>query len=131
MVYCPIKTDKKTGDGMYTIDAKLNDILSTVVTFYRNQYGDLLEQVWLFGSKARGDSTADSDIDIMVVLDDTAKINKTPGGNTERYNLAMDILTEYDELISPMEYPMYDFKRASIPLHQNIKKEGVLFYEKQ
>jgi len=109
----------------------INKILTTVVEFYHNKYGELLEQVWLFGSKARGDDTADSDVDIMIILDDNAQIEKIPGKNLEKYELAMEILTNYNELISPMEYPVTDFKRNRISLHRNVKKEGMLFYEKQ
>lgn len=29
-------------------------------------------QIWLFGSRARGDASADSDWDLIAVLDDTA-----------------------------------------------------------
>jgi len=109
----------------------INEILTAVVSFYSNKYGDLLEQVWLFGSKARGEDTPHSDVDIMVVLHDSVKIEKIPGNNPEKFELAMDILTRYNELISPMEYPLADFKSNRIPLHRNVKQEGVLFYEKQ
>jgi len=108
----------------------INEILTTVVDFYSTQYGDLLEQIWLFGSKARGDAAMHSDIDIMVILDDRAKIEKIPGENPDKFALAMDIFAKYNELISPMEYPFSDFNSNRIPLHRNVKKEGVLFYEK-
>ncbi|MCL2364903.1 MAG: nucleotidyltransferase domain-containing protein [Defluviitaleaceae bacterium] len=115
---------------MPLISAKTNEILSTVVTFYRDKYGENLEQVWLYGSKARGDYTHHSDMDIMIILDDAAQINKIPGANTERYELAMDILYKYNELIAPMEYTTMDFQSNQIPLHRNVKREGVLFYAK-
>jgi predicted nucleotidyltransferase len=112
-------------------NSNINEILTAVVGFYRNKYGEQLEQVWLFGSKARGNDTADSDVDVMVVVDDNAHINKTLGNDTDEYNFAMDILTKYDELISPKEYPLSDFNSNRISLHRNVKREGVLFYEKQ
>lgn len=111
-------------------NSKINEILTTVVRFYHNKYGELLEQVWLYGSKARGDETAGSDVDIMVVLDDRAIIDKTLRTDIKKYELAMDILAKYDELITPMEYPLTDFKNNRISLHRNVKKEGVLYYEK-
>ena len=114
-----------------TSEANINEILTAVVTFYRNRYGDMLKQVWLFGSKARGDFSNASDIDVMVVLDDNAHIDKAIGSDTEKYNFAMDILVKYDELLSTKEYPVSDFKKKRISLYRNVKREGILFYEKQ
>ncbi|MFN3967254.1 MAG: nucleotidyltransferase domain-containing protein, partial [Endomicrobiia bacterium] len=42
--------------------------LKEVVDRLRKLYGDNLSKVILYGSKARGDATDDSDIDILVVL---------------------------------------------------------------
>jgi len=109
----------------------VDEILTAVVAFYFNRYGEMLEQVWLFGSKARGDYTIDSDVDVMVIVNDDAYIDKTIGNDTEKYDFAMDILTKYDELLSPKEYLISDFKSERIPLHRNVKREGILFYEKQ
>ena len=33
----------------------------------QNLYGDLLESVWLYGSRARGDHRPDSDLDLLLV----------------------------------------------------------------
>jgi len=42
----------------------------------RGQFGNRVDAVWLYGSAARGDWHADSDIDVLVVLDreDTADV---------------------------------------------------------
>src|SRR5438874_9741392 len=46
-------------------------------------YGDRIERVVLFGSRARGDAREDSDYDVAVFLRDYA-----PGTTTELYRLA-------------------------------------------
>ncbi|WP_228019978.1 nucleotidyltransferase domain-containing protein [Sphaerospermopsis sp. LEGE 08334] len=46
----------------------VNKILEKVKTFLQKTYQDNLDQVILFGSRARGDHHADSDIDILIVL---------------------------------------------------------------
>jgi predicted nucleotidyltransferase len=46
----------------------VNKILEKVKTFLQKTYQDNLDQVILFGSRARGDHHADSDVDILIVL---------------------------------------------------------------
>lgn len=53
-------------------DAELNEIerevLERFVAAIQDRYGDELEAVWLFGSRARGERTHDeSDIDVLVI----------------------------------------------------------------
>jgi len=35
----------------------------------RKHFGDRVDRIWLYGSAARGDWTAESDIDVLVILD--------------------------------------------------------------
>ena len=113
------------------VDSNLSEILTSVVKFYRGKYGNRLEQVWLFGSKARGDDTHDSDVDIMIVVDDNAHIERGLGKNPDGTTFAREILAKYDEMIILKIYPISDFQSDSIPLHRNVKKDGILYYEKE
>jgi len=47
---------------------KLKQILDELKQQLAETYGDRLARVVLFGSQARGDARADSDIDVLVVL---------------------------------------------------------------
>jgi predicted nucleotidyltransferase len=65
----------------------------------RTALGDRLLELRLFGSKARGDSTPESDIDILVIV----------SGDSERWRLAMAVTDiafsvnlEHDVFISPV-----------------------------
>jgi hypothetical protein len=51
--------------------------------------------VWLFGSKARGEADADSDIDLLVVLE-----NVQPETRWHIWGLGADISLEYDVLLN-------------------------------
>ena len=106
----------------------INTVLDETVTFYHKRYGEQLVQVWLYGSKARGDYSESSDMDIMVIVDENAPIDK--GMDTDKYNMAMSILDRYNELISVMTYTVADFNSDAISLHKNIKREGILYYDK-
>lgn len=61
------------------LDAHERDVLDRFVAALAREYGDDLDAVWLYGSRARGERSHDeSDIDVLVVTrsdrDDTALI---------------------------------------------------------
>ena len=79
---------------------------------------DLIE-MRLFGSSARGDSSDESDIDILVRLPEVnRKIEE------ELFDLAYNLELEYDCLIDVIVLPLKLEK--PIPLYDNIDKESIL-----
>ena len=63
------------------MNAPLSDVLAEYRARLDEIYGDRLERLVLFGSRARGDAEPDSDIDVMIVLrgplDDWAETQRT------------------------------------------------------
>lgn len=51
-------------------EPKIRELLIKARRGLEELYGERLEGVYLFGSYARGDSTPESDVDILVVLDE-------------------------------------------------------------
>src|SRR5438309_8989535 len=85
-------------------------------------YGNRLERVVLFGSRARGDAREDSDYDVAVFLHDYA-----PGTTTELYRLAdlsTAILDETGEFIHAMPYRAGSYDERT-PLMHEIRAEGI------
>jgi predicted nucleotidyltransferase len=78
----------------------------------------------LYGSKARGDSHRESDIDVLVVLRDEFDWRTKHA----IYDVCFDINLEYDVLLQPIIYSQarYDdpLTRAT-PLYQYVQEEGV------
>ncbi len=75
-------------------------------------------EIKLFGSSARGDYSKNSDIDIMVRL---LKVDRNI--EEDLFNMAYDLELEYDCVIDVFVFPQnIDY---SIPLYQNILKEGI------
>jgi len=78
----------------------------------------------LYGSKVRGDSHRESDIDVLVVLRDDFDWRTKHA----IYDVCFDINLEYDVLLQPIIYSQarYDdpLTRAT-PLYQNVLEEGV------
>jgi uncharacterized protein len=86
-------------------------------------YHERLVKVILYGSCAQGLNTADSDIDIAVILKGT--VNKTQ--EIDRiYDVLYDLILESGELISV--YPVSDeeVQNSTWPLHASIRDEGIV-----
>jgi predicted nucleotidyltransferase len=84
-------------------------------------YGDQIDRVVLFGSRARGDAHPDSDYDVAVFLKDM------PDRFAELYRLAdlsTDILGDTGEFVHAMPYRSNAYDERT-PLMRVIRREGV------
>jgi predicted nucleotidyltransferase len=84
-------------------------------------YGDRIERVVLFGSRARGDARPDSDFDVAVFLKSFAdrwqEADKIAA-------LTSDILDETGALIHAMPYAANSYAEHR-PLMHELRREGV------
>jgi predicted nucleotidyltransferase len=86
-------------------------------------YGQRLERVVLFGSRARGDARKDSDYDVAVFLRDK------PDRFKELYRLAdlsTDLIHEAGAFVHVMPYRAGAYAESA-PLMGEIRREGVDF----
>jgi uncharacterized protein len=84
-------------------------------------YGDRLERVVLFGSRARGDARPDSDYDVAVFLRDM--IDRGP--ELRRLaDLSTGLLDETDKFVHAMPYPAGSYAERT-PLMLGIRTDGV------
>jgi predicted nucleotidyltransferase len=102
-------------DGEKTALAELKDAL-------RRSFR--LVELRLFGSKARGDACPESDMDVLVVLEDYDwELKKAV------YDLCYDIGMEHGILIAPILRSRAEYEsplRRATPFHQAVMREGVL-----
>jgi len=85
-------------------------------------YGERLKAVYLFGSYARGDYNDNSDLDVMIVLD-----NYTSYWNELVYSaeLASNLSLEYNVTISRTIMTEDQWKKGDLPVLRNIRAEGL------
>jgi predicted nucleotidyltransferase len=100
----------------------VHNFVQTIQANYPGQ----INQVVLFGSKARGDDTPESDIDILVVLRDNdwrlCDAIRTLGA---RVSLEHDVLLSI-RAVSPDKWA--ELARYQFPLYQAIQTEGIVLF---
>lgn len=85
-------------------------------------YGDRIKRIVLFGSRARGDASTESDYDIAIFLRDMSD------HVTELYRLAdlsTDILHDTGEFVHAMPYCAGSYSDLRMPLMHAIRAEGI------
>ncbi len=99
-----------------------DDVLNQFTQQLKAQLGDHLQQLVLFGSRARGDHMPDSDYDFLAVLDEIS-----PGLDETIYELGGEFLYQHCAVVSviPVTREEYD-RRIYNPLFMNIRKEGIV-----
>ena len=85
-------------------------------------YGDRLKGVYLYGSYARGEARSDSDIDVMIVLNDYRSYGKEID-RTGRLVSALSL--DYGMSISRVIMKEMQWKSSDTPLLRNIRMDGV------
>jgi len=85
-------------------------------------YGDRLKGLYLYGSYARGEARSDSDIDVMIVLNNYESYGKEIDRTGE---LASSLSLEYGISISRVVMKETQWKNGDTPLLRNIRVDGV------
>lgn len=90
--------------------------------------GDELKEIILYGSYARNEQTADSDIDIIVLLDeDTGDMSFI---RQKLADIKVDLSLKHEVVISIIikTYNQYVRNRDFVPFYSTVDKEGVEIY---
>lgn len=107
----------------------ISNLIQEYVTAIRKIYGTHLKQVILYGSYARGDFNADSDVDIMLLVDlPEEKLNLFSDELSELgfdYNVTHDIW--FMPVVKNIEH--FQYWRQAYPFYSNVAKEGISLYE--
>lgn len=106
---------------------RLEKILTSIVEYAKETFDDALDAVILYGSYARGDYDAESDIDVMVLVDMDANALMQYESQfsclTSELSLADDECTTISLLLKDKE-TYYKWLHV-VPFYQNVEREGV------
>lgn len=95
--------------------------LQAFVSRLQKSFPHQVLQLSLFGSKARGESGPDSDLDVLVIVDhDDRALRRVI------IDIASDISLEYDVLLSPRVVSAQRWKtRQGFSIYQNIARDAL------
>ncbi len=101
---------------------KSYDIINEFKSEIKKLYGKNLKRIILYGSFARNENTKDSDIDLLIVLEEIIQ----PGRELDRMvDIITDINLKYDSLLSIYPISEKNYLTLKSPLLMNIRKEGL------
>lgn len=104
---------------------ELNIILQTIAETYRIVYGDALVKIMMYGSYARGDFDAESDIDLVAIV--RGERQALQRELKKVWDISSELELEYETIVSPtvIPYDEYEQYREDLPYYRNIEREGV------
>ncbi len=101
---------------------ELYNLLHVLRDSFQKIFGEQFERMILYGSRARGDHRADSDVDVLVVLKGEVEYQVALMKTSE---LIARLSLENDVLISRTFMSDKQFHASKSPLLLNVRREGV------
>ena len=105
----------------------VHQALKQLVPGFVDIYGDLVESIVLFGSTARGTDSAESDVDIAVIVR-----SPVPKEIEERMlDLVVDLGLACNKVLSvvSIDQARYAEWKDTLPFYRNTQKEGVVLWQ--
>lgn len=97
--------------------------LEELATWLRERFGDRLSELGLFGSRARGEGSEESDLDVLVVVRGLSSVEAR-----EIAQFRGDLLTRHGVLVSPFAVSsehMAELRRRERRIAREIDRDAV------
>ena len=103
------------------------EIFHEAVVRCKELFGDKLRDAYLYGSYARGDYDDESDIDILVTVDETPEELSRSDRKVSHIN--SDLSLDHDITVSAITVPYERFWGYSkiLPFYMNVLKDGIKY----
>ena len=105
-----------------SIPSNIQEIIQETEQELQKLYSTRLKELILFGSFARGDFTEDSDIDLLLLLENMEDIASE---RSRYFPIISQLSLKYDTVISVIPYSVDEFHSKKTPFTLNVAKEGV------
>ena len=104
---------------------RYTDILGKLIPGLVDIFRDKTISIILYGSVARGTQTAESDVDIAVLVK-----SYTKDLHERMIDLVVDLELEYNIVLSVLliEYEKFVEWENVMPFYKNVKKEGIVLW---
>lgn len=104
------------------MDPKIKRLIDQVKAHLHERYGEGIKRVILYGSHARGEATEDSDVDVLVLVDQSLNPREVDDSLND---LLYDIILNEGELVSVIAVSEERFENYNSPFMLNVRKEGI------
>ena len=100
---------------------EINELLVRLRSGLEKLYGERLAGVYLFGSFARGEATPESDVDILIVLDEVADYGREIEHTGQ---LISDLSLDYEVSISRFFVSLAAWQHRDSPFLSNVREQA-------
>lgn len=108
-------------------DKTLSAVLKELTENLKHIYGDMLTEIILYGSYARGTQTDESDVDIAVFLND--KPARTLTDEVIKCVSACEMKCDRVLSVVDVDCKKFELWCNDLPFYKNIKKEGIVLWK--
>ena len=104
-------------------DAMKNELVQGLLNIFKGNINEII----LYGSVARNESTEDSDIDIAIIM----KMDMDDATREKFIKWSAELDLRYDRVFSIVDINEQNFQKWGkvLPFYQNVKKEGIVLWK--